>query len=72
MPLFLLWLISAPFLEDNGIYSDEAACQKGALISMMPIYTSVETAVNGLSINFIMVSLCDERRQFFMSASPAK
>ena len=52
--------------------SDEAAYKKPHLIYMMPTYTSIETAVYGLSVYVIMVKLCDERRQFFMSASPAK
>ena len=72
MPLFLLWLIVAGFLEVYEMISNKAACKKPATIYMMPTYTSIETAVNGLSVNFILVSLCDKRRQFFMSASPAK
>jgi len=45
VPLLLLRLIVAGFLGADGIIAIEAACKKPATISMMPTYTSIETAV---------------------------
>lgn len=45
MPLLLLWIFVGGFLGVDGIYSDEAAYKKPPTISVMPTYTSIETAV---------------------------